>query len=488
MNIGQTTPHHPFALPRPSFATLETFLPSSHHTEEEEEEEKDPREQQEEEDKREQEHNNHPLLLDSGSLKSIAPFPHSSVNLISCTSNSGKTFFLDQVIRHRRHFFPRSNDITRLVYVSGNSRDSSGECPWSEESLHLEIISLSLEEFSNYTTHLEANTLLVVDDILKSNSDIEFIVRYAANHYSLAAVFLVTQSSLSSSLYSLIPTVHNIILLFGNSNTTRLAQHLVQTFFLCSETKKYLKSIFGLAEKQHDIVVLKLNSVASDRLYSSILAFCQVRHLFDSIPYCIVYPELGHLDSLTPAMPQSFSAQLPIEEEYLNEAFVLLPASRVQKQKEQSDPNMLCRDAKEDKWNEMAMLLEDEIKSAFNYKRWNAAKNLARSMLVCPSFCFSENARTVAIENKPKKLYSVIDFINVATRRAGPGERPEKLSEYKPLMQVLLRNNVPRSYIINRLLLPDHQNESSWATREGNHRRQSFKRRQKRRDPYYDLY
>lgn len=473
MNIGHTTSNKPFVLPRPSFAQFEFSLQSPHEEIEEETEE-------EETVKVEQQNQLDP------SLKSILPFPHSSVNLISCTSNSGKTHFLDQVIRHRQNFFPRSKDITRLVYVNGNLRDSSAECPWSDKSIDLEIISLSLDEFSNYTTNLEANTLLVIDDILKSNSDIEFIVRYGSNHYSLAAVFLVTQSSLSSDLYSLIPSVHNIILLFGNSNTTRLVQHLVQTFFLSSETKKYLKSIFGLAEKQQDIVILKLNSVASDRLYSSILAFSQVRHLFDSIPYCIVYPELGHLDNYTATMPRSLTAQLPLEDEFLNDAFVLLPASRVQKQNENhEDSKMLCRDEKEDKWNEMAILLEDEIKSAFNFKRWNAAKNLAREMLVCPSFCFSENARTVSIENKPKKLYSVIDFLNVATRKAGPGERPDKLSEYKPLMQVLLRNNVPRSFILNRLLLPD-QSESKWA-REGNYHR-SFKRRPKRQDPYYGFY
>jgi len=206
-----------------------------------------------------------------------------------------------------------------------------------------------------------------------------------------------------------------------------------------------------------------------------------VRHLFDPIPYCIVYPELGHLDILSPAMPKTLSANLSLDEEYLNEAFVLLPASRVQKQTEESDTKMMCRDEKEEKWNEMATLLEDEIKSAFNYKRWNGAKNLARQMLLCPSFCFSGDARTVAIENKPKKLYSVIDFINVATRRNAPGERPEKVAEYKPLMQVLLRNNVPHSFILNRLLLPE--------SRGGGDYHRPFRRRYKRHTPYYnDMY
>lgn len=467
MNIGQITPlqqvglsNKPFYLPRPSFANCQS--PEQPESQEPE------------------------ILPDSPlpetDLVSVAPFPRNSVNLISCTSNSGKTHFLDQVIRHRYSFFPQPQSISRLIYVNGNQRDFSIQPPWSEDSIDLEIVSLSLDEFSDYTSVLQANDLVIFDDTLKLDDTIQFIVSYGAHHYNLTAVFIITQSLLSSPLYSLIASVHTIILLFGNTNTTRLAQHLVQTFFLCSETKKYLKSIFGLAEKSQDIVILKLNSIASDRFYSSLLAFCQVRHLFDPIPYCIVYPEQGHLDIVTPAMAQSYTAQLPLNQEYLNEAFVLLPASRVQKQTDESDPKMLCRDEKEEKWNEMALLLEEEIKSTFNYKRWNAAKNLARQMLLCRSLCFSPDARTVSIENKPKKLYSVIDFLNAATRRSAPGERPEKLAEYKPLMQILLRNNIPLSFILNRLLLP-----SQFEPRGGTDYR-PYKRRNKRQDPYYNMY
>ena len=381
---------------------------------------------------------------------SLAPFPRNSVNLISCSSNSGKTHFLDQVIRHRDRFFSNPESISRLVYVNGNQRDFTIQHPWSEQFIDLEVIALSLDEFANYTTVLQSNDILILDDTLKLNEDIEFIVKYGAHHYALAAVFIVTQSCLSSPLYSLIASVHTIVLLFGNTQTTRLAQHLVQTFFLCSETKKYLKSIFGLAEKQQDIVILKLNSIASNPLYSSILALCQVRHLLDPLPFCIVYPELGHLDTMASSVPSSASAQLAIQDSYLNEAFVLLPASRVNVDKPDT---MLCGDEKEAKWNDMARLLENDIESAFQYRKWTSAKNLAREMLLCNQLCFSENARTVRIHNKPK-IYSVIDFLHAATRKAGPGERPDKVAEYRPLMQVLLRNNVPHSFIINKLLLP----------------------------------
>ena len=47
-------------------------------------------------------------------LTSFFPFPRQSVNLISCCSNSGKTFFLEQIIRHREIFF-QSPELTRDV-------------------------------------------------------------------------------------------------------------------------------------------------------------------------------------------------------------------------------------------------------------------------------------------------------------------------------------------------------------------------------------
>jgi len=446
----------------------------------------------------------------SAGLVSIVPFPQCSVNLITCSSNSGKTYFLDQVIRHRTRFFENPPHIKRLVYVNGNQRDFSIQSPWtssvvvddyqdSQESLNpidLEVISLSLDEFgeNDNSVVLNHNTVLILDDILKPSDQIDYIVKYGAHHSSLAAVFIVTQSCLSSPLYSLLGAVHNIILIFGNSATSRLTQHLVQTYFLCFETKKFLKSIFGLAEKQQDIVVLKLNTIASNRTHSSILAITHIRHLFDPNPYCIVYPEIGHLENLTEQMPKSVSAHANIDDEYLNEAFVLLPASQVKRvqttDKDADDSKLICHDEKETKWNVMSQALEEEIQNAFHYKKWNAAKNIARQMLLCSELCISENARTVAIENKPHKLYSIIDFLNVATRKAGPGERPDKMAEYKPLIQVLLRHNIPHSFIINKLLLPGHSRQRDEPNKTFNHHRRHRRRRRRHSDDEsnYDYY
>ena len=44
-------------------------------------------------------------LKEEKALESYAIFPRCSINLITCSSNSGKTRFLQEVIRHRQKFF-----------------------------------------------------------------------------------------------------------------------------------------------------------------------------------------------------------------------------------------------------------------------------------------------------------------------------------------------------------------------------------------------
>ena len=392
---------------------------------------------------------------DRFNLESFAVFPQCSVNLITCSSNSGKTEFLRRVIGYRYRFFQNPDLIRRVVYVNGNQRDLTIQHPWSNDQESLEFVSLALDEFSDFANVLQSNDLLVLDDILQLNEAVQFIVKYAAHHFQLASVFVVTQSCLGSPLYSLIGSVHNLVLLFGNSATTRLAQHLIQSFFLCTDTKAYLKSIFGIAEKKQSSVVLKLNAVASYRPSSHILALTDVQQLFDSnAAYCWAYPELSYRETME-TRASSYQAEMPLQGEGLHEAFVLLPASRVKKIPESTPTSQDdCLKDKEKQWNDMTRFLEMEIESTFPFKKWNVAKNLCRELLRCNELCISLDYRTVFIRDRPKLAYSIVDFLMAASRKAGPGETEHKVSVYKPLVQVLMRHHVPQTFIVNKLMLP----------------------------------
>ena len=146
-------------------------------------------------------------------LESYAIFPRCSVNLITCSSNSGKTRYLKEVISHRHKFFQHSESIQRILYVNCNKRDSTIEHPWTNSDQEtLEFVSLALDEFSDFATLLEPNDLLVLDDLLQLDDSVQFIIKYGAHHFQLASVFVVTQSCLGSPLYSLIGSCHNLIL------------------------------------------------------------------------------------------------------------------------------------------------------------------------------------------------------------------------------------------------------------------------------------
>ena len=419
---------------------------------------------------------------------------------------------LTEIVRHRDRFFQDPDQIQRVVYVNANVRDSGFDHPWTSDcgtsakddrdfhtvedpydldtcdrrdsnktnTLGLEVLSLPIQDFKDLGSILRARDILVLDDLLQLTEEVQFILKYGAHHLKLY-LFVVTQSCLSSPLYSLIQSAHNLVLLFGNTATTRLAQHLVQTFFLCSDTKAYLKAIFGIAEKQQDTVVLKLNSVASYRPHSNVLALSRVQSLFESEPpYCFVYPELGREEKLD-AMPRTTSssleagAEIPkLDGEFLDEAFVLLPANRVRmisdpsagddanEDRDNENPRRKgrrndaddCLKEKQQRWDEMALFLEREIENSFPLKRWAAAKNLTRELLRCNELCVSSDYRTVFPSKKPKWKFSIVDFIQVATRKSAPSERAsEKVWHFRPLVDILLRHNLPETFIVNKLLL-----------------------------------
>jgi hypothetical protein len=344
---------------------------------------------------------------------------------------------------------------------------------------------------------------VIIDDLLQSSPEIDFLVRFAAHHYQIY-VLIVTQTCLSSSLYSLVRSAHYLVLIFGSTATTRLAQHLVQTYFLCSETKAYLKQIFSLAERHHDTLLLKINGVASYRPNAHVLALSRVQGLFEEDPpYCYLYPELGRAENLfaqpgsshlaaadanadadaDAATKMSAQAELPnFAGEYLeNEAFVLLPASRVRLVKAgaaeghnpddsdadadaDADANLAeaaknpaalrCLREKKKHWDSMCLLLEREIEQCFPVKRWTAAKNLARELLRCHQLTVSPDHRTVSLTNKPKIKFSIVDFLQCASRKPGPAEALSKtIQSFKPLVDVLLRHNLPESFVVNKLLL-----------------------------------
>jgi hypothetical protein len=438
-------------------------------------------------------------------------------------------------VRYRHRFFESASSIRRVFYINCSSKTCSFRHPWvleeaaddhdineddptgvvehdpirtpyiTDPSLGLEVISLSLDEFREPASTLEAFDVVVFDDLLVWSEDIDFVLKFLSHHAKLYT-FVISQSCLRSKFYPLLQLAHQVILILGNTNCNRLAKHLVDFFFLCSDTKAYLKTILSLSERAKDHVLLKLNNTATYRPHSHVLALTRLQGLFDDDnPFAFLYAELGHAEHFEPAMRPGLTASAPLRVEgrlphlsgqFLEDAFVLLPASRVRQSPNDDDDDdndgqgtladdlegmalganekkdARCLKEKRRQWNELNQFLREEIKDAFPVRRVFAANNLAKELLRSKSVCFSLPRRTVFLVDKPKAECSVIDFINLCTRRSFPNEKGnEQFRKALPLVAALLKNNVPETYFANRLLLEMAKEKRPPSSQVGRNRR-----------------
>jgi len=458
------------------------------------------------------------------------PFPRASVNLITCASNSGKTHLLQKIFLHPGAFIEDHASIRRVIYINCNKRDIGFIHPWHHHAatqqqqdkqqqqeqerqqeqqpdlaanlhspsppppsvINFELLSLGIEELGEFEDVVERGDVVILDDLLILSEAVHHLVNYAAHHYNLT-VFIVTQSCLASPLYSLVSSVHNIVLFFKNSSTLRLAHHLLHQYFYCSATKKYLRDIFAQAERDKCILVLKINCVATSPHHKAVLAYSHIESLFadpaaTSPPHCRVYPELGYREALMEEtalrkikMPAKLAASLHASGD---DTFILVPARNVlvqEEEEEEEDKDDDEEGAKKRKkgaaclqreWEEMVEFLEAEIESSFPFKRWIHAKNLLRELLRCPDLCITADYKLCFIKDHKRKNptsvvskkamgatvkhvhFSIIDFLNLATRHSAPGEMTsEKIFNFVPLVRVLLAHAIPHTYIQNKMLL-----------------------------------
>ena len=460
------------------------------------------------------------------------PFPRASVNLITCASNSGKTHLLQKIFLRPGAFIEDHASIRRVIYINCNKRDIGFIHLWHHHAtqqqqdkqqqqeqerqqeqqpdlaanlhspsppsvINFELLSLGIEELGEFEDVVERGDVVILDDLLILSEAVHHLVNYAAHHYNLT-VFIVTQSCLASPLYSLVSSVHNIVLFFKNSSTLRLAHHLLHQYFYCSATKKYLRDIFAQAERDKCILVLKINCVATSPHHKAVLAYSHIESLFADPaatsppppppPHCRVYPELGYREAFMEEtalrkikMPAKLAASLHASGD---DTFILVPARNVlvqeeeEEEKEEDDEEGATGKEKRKKgaaclqreWEEMVEFLEAEIESSFPFKRWIHAKNLLRELLRCPDLCITADYKLCFIKDHKRKNvatsvvttaaavkhvhFSIIDFLNLATRHSAPGEMTsEKIFNFVPLVRVLLAHAIPHTYIQNKMLL-----------------------------------
>jgi hypothetical protein len=382
----------------------------------------------------------------------FTPFYPHSVNIVSAPSNAGKSTLLQNIIKNKKNCFTR--DFNRIVVVFCNDKVNS--LPYDNlQSESLNIESCYLQDFS--TQDLLPNDLVIFEDVLKITSDIQETIKVLAHHIDLASVFVVVQCVYNDEFKVLLSISHQIIIFLNGTQGTKLAQQLKQYFFINSEIKEKLKEIISEGEKYKDIVLLKLNNIArkDEPYFFSITGLNNFVENFNYSVRTFIFPQL-YFESLYQNMFNDNYAELDIDPATIPKgSFILVPAANV-KRKTQVETTSE-KNIKEKNWETLTNLLANEIETGvLNYKRQKFAINIAKYMLSSNKFSFSKDGRAVMITNEPKTLVSVVDYLDTASRAAGPNEMTNPI--FLKFTKILLDARMPKIFVKNKNLLYGFKN------------------------------
>jgi len=179
------------------------------------------------------------------------------VNIISATTNAGKTHFVLQVIKNWSFYNP--TPLERVVVVLCNNSVDGSIYKLQGEDFPIDIYTIDDFEVED---HLSQGCLLIFEDVQIVTDTILRSINVYAHHYDLASLFLICQSLLGNSdLFRLISLSHRVILFFSSSAGTRVCKYISTSFFHDFDVKARLKEIISFAEKNKHILLLEVNQL-----------------------------------------------------------------------------------------------------------------------------------------------------------------------------------------------------------------------------------
>jgi DNA segregation ATPase FtsK/SpoIIIE-like protein len=377
------------------------------------------------------------------------PFKRNSVNIIAAPTNTGKSYFIAQIVKHRHAFFP-GNPVKRVVYILCNSSvqpssllvdaansttapaaaDAAAAPPISDPDDNfntdlttplesraelsqapaptpvpvdpVDVLYLRLEDFTAPEAILQEQDLVVFEDVHVVPLALEQTINIFAHHLNLCSIFIICQGVIGKKpLFALLSLAHNVILLFNANAVARCIKYVVAQFFHDDELKAYLKQIIAFAQRFKHVTLLEVNSIAREP--SRHLAITALEKLSDPAnPYCFVHPQpyatdhyeerynrnFARMEFAAAAAPKSLAHAPPY-------TYMLVPAANVSVQAaggaQATEGGAVC--AEEAKWNEVNAKIESDIQNAFDHKKWRKARSLASEILRNPNLCISDDGR-----------------------------------------------------------------------------------------------
>lgn len=375
----------------------------------------------------------------------FTPFYPHSVNILSAPSNAGKSTLLQNILKNRHNCFTRL--FNRVIVVFCNEKVNS--LPYDIlQTDNLIIESCYLQDFS--TQDLLANDVVIFEDVLKITSAIQETIKVLAHHLDLASVFVVVQCVYNDEFKILLNISHQIILFLNGTQGTKLAQQLKKYFFINTDIKDIISHIISEGEKFKDVVLIKLNNIArpDEPHFFSILGLNNFVQNFTS-NRVFVYPQFN-CETLYKTMFDDNYVEVDMDVNTIPKgSYLLVPAANV---RQKSQESTLEKNSKEKQWDNLTQLLAHEIETGvLNYNRQKFALNIAKYMLSSKKFSFSKDGRGVMLSGDPKTLVSVVDYLDTASRAAGPNEMTNPI--FARFTKILLDARMPKLFVKNKNLL-----------------------------------
>jgi len=380
---------------------------------------------------------------EKASPQDYVPFVPNSVNILTASTNSGKTTFLVDTLKHLDLYY--TGQVEGVIVVLCNS------CVDGEiyKQLESENFNVEIEYCETFEPHiLKENYVLIFEDVSQLDPVIVECCNVKAHHLNLASIFIVVQCALDNNIKPLLSLAQNIIFSYSGVNGVRLSKYINKFYTAGQDSKDYLNEITLNAAKLNSLLLLQLNQIARED-QPNFVAIAGIQNMHKNNPQhpTIVFPQLTKMAHYENAYDDN-ETEIDMDPTTLpKNSYILVPVKNVtqrsQRAKEES--------SHEKKWNDMNEILKNEIELNMKLRKQQPALQIVSKMLRYSEFSFSPDGSVVQITGHPNTAVPLLDFLQVAARPAVPNEKPNPT--FALFVQTMLKRGAPTSMILNKSLL-----------------------------------
>ena len=380
---------------------------------------------------------------DKARAQDYIPFVPNSVNILTASTNSGKTTFLINTLKHLQCYY--SGPVEGVIVVLCNPC-VDGDIYKQLESDNFTVDIEYCETFE--TSSLKENFVLIFEDVSVLTSVILECCNVKAHHLNLASIFVVVQFALDNHFKPLLSVAQNIIFSYIGVNGVRLSKYINKYYTAGQDLKDYLTHITLNSAKLNNLLLLQLNQIARPD-QPNFFAIAGVDSMFQNNPNSptLVFPQMNKQQSYLEAYNDN-ETELDIDPTSLpQDAYILVPVKNVRKRSQRAKEET----SNEKKWNDLNETLKNEIQLNMKLKKQQPALQIVSKMLRYSDFSFSKDGSLVMIKGQPKTSVPLLDFLQVASRPSVPNEKSNSI--FVLFVKTLLQRGAPTSMILNKSLL-----------------------------------